>query len=322
MIQLIIYDKKNHVLDQRNIKSFPFSLGRSLECHALLDDPNISSIHAIIEKREGNYFLRDLGSTNGTYYQNKRITEIRIDGKMKFQLGDLIISLQIPKHIHLERTRIIDISQLKKTEWKPSTKLFIAALAMIFITAGAQLLWMRGEMGKPFGLHLLAQIAISAFLLTPLTLASRFFFKKYKIWELLTLLFTSIAINTIWDVISFFFYSMPESYTGLETLRGLILLVGIGAFAYFLTKIYFTDSHYGPKTQWTFLSITFISLWCLSFFMSSSALISVLGGTSKNYTLAEYNFQARTQPLLDEQFKKLEKKRQEAFKKLQEEAKR
>jgi signal transduction histidine kinase len=43
------------------------TLGRSLECDVVIDDPCVSSVHARIEPVEDGYVLCDAGSTNGTW---------------------------------------------------------------------------------------------------------------------------------------------------------------------------------------------------------------------------------------------------------------
>ena len=49
-------------------------VGRADRCHVVLDDTYVSQMHARIFARNGSYVLEDLGSTNGTYLNRKRIT--------------------------------------------------------------------------------------------------------------------------------------------------------------------------------------------------------------------------------------------------------
>ncbi|HLH64315.1 MAG TPA: FhaA domain-containing protein [Solirubrobacteraceae bacterium] len=58
-------------------------IGRSRQCDVVLDDPNVSRSHAEIRPRGGSWVLRDLGSTNGT-----RLNGRRVDGPEVLRRGD------------------------------------------------------------------------------------------------------------------------------------------------------------------------------------------------------------------------------------------
>lgn len=57
------------------------TIGRALHCNVSLNDPQISQHHAqIIPDEEGlaGYRIKDLYSTNGTYVNNERVSDIRL----------------------------------------------------------------------------------------------------------------------------------------------------------------------------------------------------------------------------------------------------
>jgi len=49
-------------------------LGRNPECTLVLDDDFASGRHARIFRRDGSWFVEDLGSTNGTYLGSSKLT--------------------------------------------------------------------------------------------------------------------------------------------------------------------------------------------------------------------------------------------------------
>jgi len=60
-------------------KSYPYRLegattiGRAAECELRLDDTYVSQQHARIFDRNGNWYVEDLGSTNGTYVNEQKL---------------------------------------------------------------------------------------------------------------------------------------------------------------------------------------------------------------------------------------------------------
>ena len=61
------------------------TIGRSDKCHIVLDDTYVSQVHARIFSKGDSYFLEDLGSTNGTYMNRKRVA-----GATELQRGDRV----------------------------------------------------------------------------------------------------------------------------------------------------------------------------------------------------------------------------------------
>ena len=61
-------------------------IGRASECAISIDDEFTSSLHAKVYHAEGRYYVEDLGSTNGTYVNGRRIhypTELRGGDRIK-----------------------------------------------------------------------------------------------------------------------------------------------------------------------------------------------------------------------------------------------
>ena len=61
------------------------TLGRSRQCDVMLDDPNVSRTHAEIRPRGGSWVINDLGSTNGS-----RLNGRKLDGSEVLKPGDEI----------------------------------------------------------------------------------------------------------------------------------------------------------------------------------------------------------------------------------------
>lgn len=56
-------------------------LGRSSKNNIIIRDPYISSSHAKLTQNEGEYFVQDLGSTNGTFVNGEKIGTVPVQLK-------------------------------------------------------------------------------------------------------------------------------------------------------------------------------------------------------------------------------------------------
>src|SRR4051812_272813 len=59
-------------------------IGRSSQCHLVLADDTVSRRHAELRIEDGHWMLRDLGSSNGTWVNGRRIVEAEV------RPGDLV----------------------------------------------------------------------------------------------------------------------------------------------------------------------------------------------------------------------------------------
>ena len=71
------------------------TVGRAGGCQITLDDTYVSQLHARVFRRDGQLFVEDLGSTNGTYLNRKKVTApIAIRKGDRLQIGKTVMELQ------------------------------------------------------------------------------------------------------------------------------------------------------------------------------------------------------------------------------------
>jgi len=78
----------------------PFSedritIGRRAENHLVLDADNISRQHASIERRDGQYFVCDLGSANGTYLNEQRVETAPLRDGDRVRIGNFSLTVSL-----------------------------------------------------------------------------------------------------------------------------------------------------------------------------------------------------------------------------------
>jgi pSer/pThr/pTyr-binding forkhead associated (FHA) protein len=67
------------------LESDSISAGRNPESDVFLDDVTVSRKHAVFERRDdGSWFVRDLGSLNGTYVNGEQVEQT------KLAIGDVV----------------------------------------------------------------------------------------------------------------------------------------------------------------------------------------------------------------------------------------
>ena len=71
---------KEHYLIQDEL-----TIGRSSDNNVFIKDPFVSKKHLKIVQDEGDYYLEDLSSANGTY-----LNEDRVEDVVKLESGDII----------------------------------------------------------------------------------------------------------------------------------------------------------------------------------------------------------------------------------------
>jgi FHA domain-containing protein len=50
------------------------TVGRASGCQVALTDPTVSQLHARVYRKDGRLYVEDLGSSNGTYLNRKKVT--------------------------------------------------------------------------------------------------------------------------------------------------------------------------------------------------------------------------------------------------------
>lgn len=73
----------------------PVTFGRGQECTVPLKDEYISTTHARLLFHEGQWYVEDLGSTNGTYVGDERLTRsVPVNARSKVRFGKTVLELR------------------------------------------------------------------------------------------------------------------------------------------------------------------------------------------------------------------------------------
>jgi len=107
-VSLIMF-KENGERKQFAIESGKTVIGRKEDCGLRIPLGEISRKHAILMVDEKTVTLRDLGSANGTYVNNKRVTEQELRPGDHIVIGPVVFTVQIdgnPSELKPVQTRL------------------------------------------------------------------------------------------------------------------------------------------------------------------------------------------------------------------------
>jgi two-component system, NtrC family, response regulator HydG len=85
-------------------------IGRGLDCDVILADPLASRVHAIVFSKEGEWWVRDAGSSNGTFVNSQKIDEARLADGSVLKVGSTEFEF------HETEARPSDSSRLDHTQ--------------------------------------------------------------------------------------------------------------------------------------------------------------------------------------------------------------
>src|ERR1700722_1368138 len=78
------------------IKLAQFVIGRDPHCHLRPASPMISKRHCAILQREGKAFLRDFGSTNGSFVNDEPVKgEVELKHGDNLKIGPLLFTVKL-----------------------------------------------------------------------------------------------------------------------------------------------------------------------------------------------------------------------------------
>lgn len=66
-------------IEQKSLDQSPFVIGRSSQCHLVLNHPLVSAQHAQITRRGSETWIQDLHSSNGTYVADNQVRTAKLD---------------------------------------------------------------------------------------------------------------------------------------------------------------------------------------------------------------------------------------------------
>lgn len=90
------------------LDDFPVFIGRDESCNVCIPLPSISRHHAVISWTDEKFILRDQKSTNGTYLNNKIITESLLKHGDEITVGEVTLKFVVEEKKGSDRVYVIE----------------------------------------------------------------------------------------------------------------------------------------------------------------------------------------------------------------------
>jgi pSer/pThr/pTyr-binding forkhead associated (FHA) protein len=83
-----------NIRGQQYVLDNEVTLGRAPGCQVPLEDAYASQVHARVFHRDGQWYIEDLGSTNGTYLNRHRVAgPMVMNRRDRIQIGNTVLEL-------------------------------------------------------------------------------------------------------------------------------------------------------------------------------------------------------------------------------------
>jgi hypothetical protein len=104
MARLILTCNTKVLSTHKVVQEQPLTIGRHPDNHICIDNPAVSSYHAVVHLKGQQAVLRDLGSQNGTFVNDERISEYKLGHQDWIAIGRHIIIVDHFESLSLEVT--------------------------------------------------------------------------------------------------------------------------------------------------------------------------------------------------------------------------
>ena len=101
-----------------------YTIGREAGTEIVIEDPQISRRHATLTRQGNTYLLEDIGSTNGTYVNGRRVTApvLLSNGDMLGLADTIVLVVQAPLTVSDDATVVSDAAHYDAAHYAPPTQ--------------------------------------------------------------------------------------------------------------------------------------------------------------------------------------------------------
>ena len=135
---IIVRIERGHVQRSKSRFVHNFMMGRGEDCDIQFSEPQVSTKHAEVVWENSQWWVKDLGSKNGTYLNGSRITELALppQARVELALNGPVIALEIEdptdKTVPLEKAREPGVTQIARRYFSNDNSADVGHRTMLF----------------------------------------------------------------------------------------------------------------------------------------------------------------------------------------------
>jgi pSer/pThr/pTyr-binding forkhead associated (FHA) protein len=129
-------EARRHVFEQQAV------VGRDADCDVPLASRSVSRRHALLEKTENGWTLRDLGSANGTFLGGARVTEVPLSTGAALRFGEVEALFEVEVKETTSAERLISSLSIPPVRKARPVAVFIVTTVGVLLLAAATI-WAR-----------------------------------------------------------------------------------------------------------------------------------------------------------------------------------
>jgi hypothetical protein len=319
-VKIIIRYRDTGTSTKMTLSEFPCSVGRAPTSQIVLPHESVSGNHAVIEKRDGVYLIRDLESRNGLISDGARLPSVVLNPHTIISVGNIDIEV-------VDMTTALN-DQTKSMMAPPRSNVPTMGWPLVALSVLPMLTLLKtyylSNAAIGFGMGGVAFVIFLIFAFSAFSAwMSSFFDANYKFKKAFARILWIIAlftcINSVFTWASAYFVFNLDNSDVWTAIRTVTSAISTCAFLYFYCKEVF---FLGQRRTLGVAGTSVVSLFSLSVFLATIVFTSNthLSGvitpplrsfTRENRSLADFDAKMK------QSFDKIEKERVKAYEKAQ-----
>lgn len=228
------------------VRKFPFTLGRSLDCDYVVDEPHWDARHLQVDIQAGKIWVRDCDSVNGMVFNGDRLRQLQVAEGTKIDVGPVHIEFLLSEPALQPAQAYHYASPREKKLLQPvgASRLRMVMIAFCGFLAACGVDYWLNDFWIDWS-SLLGLAVMGTLVGTVLTLAAagqaKIHNKEYRFFPIFYYVFSGMAVFVFSHALIDHLLAVFSDFYLREVIFWMVLLAIISAFVIRVAKVIFSD---------------------------------------------------------------------------------